>query len=161
METATLQNIKIIHPKEGSDRGQVVGSDGTKLTIWRDKIHLVKEGQSYEIGYSEKQVGSNVYRNVQSVKLIDTPLTQRTAMIPISESGNDDPYRKRPTPTVDAERMFVAGALNAAIQAGRIEPLNKNNITAFVDVMRGVWTNTFGADGASGTEPITQRRVQG
>jgi hypothetical protein len=151
MGHVTLTIAEIKRPSDGRDRGNIIGTDGTKLGCFREKFGLFQVGQTYEIEVSDGQ-----YANVKSAKQVaaDAPAapfvsgayrpsaTPQAATAPAS-SGNGGYYR--PTSPQDSERMFVCSLMNAFIQAGKIEPEQGKVINA-VNVLRGAYQKTFGFD---------------
>ena len=77
--------------------------------------------------------------NGQTYKTVTT--SQMVSAAPTEGSGGG---KYAPVGDATAERIFVCGALNAAISGGHVE-LSDVYLSNIVNILRSVWANTLGA----------------
>jgi hypothetical protein len=157
---------KFVNPPRGNARSWSIKDEAG--AFWGLPAHLsnrVQPGQPIHVSYDEKHVNGKTYRDIRELSpaggMAPQPQQQyapppsapqapaaqqpyRPAPAPAQTNGNGNGYY-RPTSPVDAERMFVCGAVNAAIQGGQL-PIDAPAVEAAVNAMRQAWAATFGAD---------------
>jgi hypothetical protein len=144
MGLITMTIAEIRRPAEGKDRGNIIGTDGTRLGCFREKLGLIQIGATYELEITDGQ-----YQNVKSVKQVAAtcaPTQQQPASTPrthVNGNGGGNSYRR--TDPVDSERMFVCATLGAFIKAGKIEP-ELGKVVNAIQVLRTAYQRTLGAD---------------
>ena len=136
MTTVTVKYVN--PPKEGKKRGTIKTTDDQFIGVWADKIHLFEVGKTYDLELTETESNGVTYRNVKTVKMVETPAAQIAAA---ASSGGHNTYRQ--TSEHDAQRMFVCSLMNAFIQAGKVE-LNGPQLVSHTLMLRKVWQHTFG-----------------
>jgi hypothetical protein len=136
--TTTIQVKYVNPPKDGKKRGSIKTTADEFFGVWADKIHLFEAGKTYEIEVTETSSNGVTYRNVKTVKMVETPPAQVASAVAASSSGT---YRE--TCARDAERMFVCSLMNAFIQAGKAD-LNGPSLVNHTLMLRKVWQHTFG-----------------
>lgn len=158
MGILTMTVASIVPSSQGKTRSRLVGEDGVQIGIFADKLHMIKIGQTYEIVHTDGQ-----YQNVQTATLVpgrERPATQPLRAVPASPAPPPAAVGAYGNVSADtAERIFVCGALNAALQSGQVQP-TRQSVGVFVNVLRGVWRDSLGDVGvAAGAEP--QYRARG
>ena len=136
-ETVTVKYVN--PPKDGKKRGTIKTTDDQFIGVWADKIHLFEVGKTYELEMTETESNGVTYRNVKTVKMVETPPAQVAAAAAAVSGGGT--YRE--TCAKDAERMFTCSILNAFIQAGKVD-LNGPQLVNHTLMLRKVWQHTFG-----------------
>lgn len=140
MPKATITIAFVNPPKEGAKSGTLKTKNNEIYGCWPDKLGHFAVGKTYEVEYTEREHNGKTYKNVTHGKEVQPP-AQTTG------TGNGGGYTRQPTSPVDAERMFVCGAINAAIQGGHL-PIEGGAVEGAVNAMRQVWEKTFGASEA-------------
>lgn len=143
MPTAIVTVKYVNPPKEGKKRASIKTTDDVLFGVWANQIGQYEVGKSYEIDYSD----DNGFFTIKSSRPIVLAERPSPSVVPIKSAspaptanGNS---RYGTTDDRTAERIFVCGALNAAIQGGRIE-LTGTRVEDTVRMLREVWSVTFG-----------------
>lgn len=159
MPSLTMTVKYVNPPTQGKRRGTIKGADNQYLGVFGDKIHLFQAGQTYEIEYTESTSTDGVtYRNVVTAsQVMPAQASKPVADVPVRNNGGGNTYRE--TCAKDAERMFVCGALNAALHSSQVQP-TRQSVGVFVNVLRGVWRDSFGV-GDIDAPYETQRQARG
>ena len=129
------------NPKFGSIKIDPPIGESSYVSVPKNMLGLFSVGQRCTILYSSREYNGKTYYTVDSVK--------STANGAAAAPGGG---RYGVTDDATAERIFVAGALNAAIRNGGLVPGDERGITEFVTRMRRVWANTFGNKGGTTSE---------
>lgn len=139
MATETIQPLYINMPKPGKSYGSVKLANGNKFVGRAEVLGMMVKGNTYTIE-TESQDWTN-----GTVHVI-TKATLANGAAQAAGSGHD-PYEKRPTPPIDAERMFVAGITNALLPKiyEKLGTMDSEKIVAVVNAARKAWGETFGA----------------
>ncbi len=124
-------------PKAGKTNGSIKTRDDQMYGVKPDMLGLFQPKGTYDIEFSERQFNGQTYKTVTSVKKVEDAPQATTGTGGGRYGATDDKT---------AERIFVCGALNAAIQGGHIE-MSSAYIGNMVEMLRLVWSETFGADG--------------
>lgn len=157
--------ISNIYPaKPGKKTATIKDTDGLLFSVWPNQLAQFRNGETYEIEFTSKDVNGVTYRDIKSGRVTappSPPPSQFTAQTqspaprslssaaaqpaekPSGNSGGSAYYR--PTSPQDAERMFVCSTLNAFIQTGRVDchgPL----LIEYINTLRGAWRETFGKE---------------
>jgi len=140
MQTITPQYVNM--PKEGKSFGSVKLANGNKFVGRAEVLGMMVKGNTYTVE-TESQDWTNGTVHV----ITKATLANGSAAATSNGTAGADPYEKRPTPPIDAERMFVAGALNSVLPKmfERDQGLLPSKITDTVNMLRLVWSETFGA----------------
>ena len=141
MANQTITPLYINMPKEGKSYGSVKLANGNKFVGKAEVLGMMTKGNTYTIE-TESQDWTNGTVNV----IVRATLANGSAAASNGAAGVD-PYEKRPTPPIDAERMFCAGALNAILPKmfERDNGLLPSKVADTVNMFRQVWSETFGA----------------
>src|SRR5215472_14909305 len=83
MTTVTLTVAEIRQPPVGKDRGYVIGVDGCKYGLFREKMSMLAVGGTYEVEVSDGQ-----YANVKSVKQLAADQQQQGQSVPTKTNGH-------------------------------------------------------------------------
>ena len=70
MPTMTMTIKYVNPPKPGKQRGSIKGIDDQIVGVFADKLHLFREGGTYEIDYTETSANGTTYRNVKSATAV-------------------------------------------------------------------------------------------
>ncbi len=133
--------ISFVNPaKPGKTNGSIKTKDDQLYGVKPDMLSLFQPKGTYDVEFTERQFNGQTYKTVTSVKPVqDTPQQQ-------ASSGAIAGGKYGATDMVTAERIFVCGALNAAISGGHTD-LNTEHLTNLVNIFRLVWDDTFGKPG--------------
>ncbi len=138
--TARITVSFINQPKPGKTNGTIKTKDDQLYGVKPDMLALFEQKKTYDIEFSSREFNGQTYKTVTSVKKVeDAPAA--------SANGAGTSYgRYGATDDKTAERIFVCGGLNAAIEGGHVD-LNTEHLTNLVNIFRLVWDDTFGKDG--------------
>jgi hypothetical protein len=140
MPTMTMTVRYVNPPKPGKQRGSIKGTDDQIVGVFADKLHLFREGETYEIEYTETSANGTTYRNVKSATAVEAPA-------PTSEAAASPAYSSyRETSPTDAKRMFVCANLSALIRAGEVKN-DKASLWNATQLLCSLWDHTFGEAG--------------
>lgn len=125
-------------PKPGKSYGTVVLQNGNKMVGKAEVLGMMSAGKTYDITTESQDWTNGTVHVVKSATLANGGAHQA-----------DQPsqqFKRQPTPEVDAERMFVAGALNAVLPElfKRDNGLTPSKLIDIVDLLRHTWGETFG-----------------
>ena len=125
MPVATVTAKYVNPPKAGQKNGSIKGEDGTLYIVNPKMLSQMQQGGMYKLEWLDNDFKGNTYHIVQSVEAV---------------------AQAKATAAQDAtsERIFVCGALNAALSNPNVTPLG-TDIEGFVRTLRAVWDATFGA----------------
>jgi hypothetical protein len=130
MGQATVTVRYVNPPKAGKTNGSIKDSDGVMYGVPPHMLNNFQQGATYTIDYSERDFRGQTYKTVTTAVLTAPP----------QESGGG---KYGPVSDATAERIFVCGALNAAIQGGHVE-MSDVVLSNVVNILRTVWANTLG-----------------
>lgn len=120
-------------PKPGKTNGSIKTRDDQLYGVKPDMLSLFQPKGVYDIEFTSRMFNDKPYNTVTSVK-------HAQDAAPAAAGG-----KYGATDTATAERIFVCGALNAAISGGHTD-LNTEHLTNLVNIFRLVWDDTLGAD---------------
>jgi hypothetical protein len=135
MPSATIDVQYVNDPRPGMKSGSVKTRDGVYYGVKPAMLGLFKPNNHYEIQYESMVSKGKTYHNVVSVK----PAAEQAgggAPAPRSSGG----YQ---TDDKTAERIFVCGAINAAISSNQLVVQTTDLIQA-VNSLRDAWRQTLG-----------------
>ena len=143
---------KILPPKTPGWSYNVQGNDGNWYGVKEQMAPLLVVGQPVEVEITTKEKDGRTFRDIK--RIMSAPGQPPEPVPAFPQNGQakpgsaDDPFQKRPTNPVDAERMFCAGALNALLPVmyGHHHGLTRSQVADLVTLLRGVWSDTFGQD---------------
>ena len=123
-------------PKQaGGKKGTIKTKDNEIYGVWADKLANFQQGKTYEIKYEESEYNGKQYKTVTNWIEQTAPPAGNGAGS--QTNGNGSAY------TAKDEQIFVCGALNNALAAGRVEATTVA-MMAFVNAARETWRGTFG-----------------
>lgn len=134
MGQATVEVKYVNPPKQGKVNGSIKDATGQMYGVPPHLLPTFQQGATYNIDYSERNFNGAQYRTVTTAVLTAPP----------QASGGSYAGKYGKTDDATAERIFVCGALNAAIQGGHVE-ISSAVIGNVVNMLRLVWSETFGA----------------
>lgn len=143
MTTITPQYVNM--PKPGKSYGSIKLANGNKFVGRAEVLGMMQKGLTYEVETETQRWGDGDVAVITKATLANghAAASQQTP-----HTDDPDRYKKQPTPKVDAERMFVAGALNSLLPAMYTthQGLTPRQVEDAVLMLRQVWLNTFGSD---------------
>lgn len=162
--TITVQYVN--PPKAPRKSGSVKDVDGQIFSVWPNMLNQFREGESYEIEFTEKNVNGAIYRDIKRARVatppgpapdnfVLTPEVQRQARPANTISNghavgtrkapmNDQQYFK-PTSPKDARRMFICSQMNALI-ASRQVTLTSEGIAEAIQMISAAYDATIGRE---------------
>lgn len=150
MGHVTMTVAEIRFPADGKARGNIIGTDGSKIGCFREKFAIFQVGQTYDVEVTDGQ-----YCNVVSAKPVGGG-SAPAQPVPASHSNGNGHYR--PTAPQDSERMFVCALMAAYIKAGLI-PAEQGKVVNGIQVLRNAYQQTFGMDDRIFTPSQAGRRA--
>jgi hypothetical protein len=127
----TVKYVNAVKP--GKKNGSIKGTDEDIYGVPPHMLANFQQGATYTIDYSERVFNGQTYKTVTT--------SQMVSAAPTEGSGGG---KYAPVGDATAERIFVCGALNAAISGGHVE-LSDATLSNVVNVLRSVWSHTLGA----------------
>ncbi len=128
-----IVEVKYVNPpKQGKQNGSIKDITGQMYGVPPHMLATFQQGATYTIDYSSRRFNGAEYHTVTTAVLTAPPQAQ---------SSGAGKYGK--TDDTTAERIFVCGALNAAISGGHVE-LSDATLSNVVNMLRLVWSETFG-----------------
>lgn len=134
--TAVINVAYVNLPKAGKKNGSVKTADGAYYGVPPNMLALFQPNNSYEVAYETSEWQGKTYRNVSAVK----PAGSTPPVMHHPAAGRN----AGPQDMATAERIFVCGALNAAIRAGQVNVGDVESTTHAVQAIREAWRMTLG-----------------
>jgi hypothetical protein len=139
MSRMTMTIAEIRSPAEGKQRGTLIGTNGAKIGVFREKASLFNVGGTYDI-----EVSDGDYQNVKSATPVTPPATASGWAAPAGANGhaangggvsyasngngghhptgNGATHQQPSGPhCAKEEQIFVQGVLQALIRAGEVK----------------------------------------
>lgn len=136
MPTAQIKVSFVNQPTGARKSGSVKIDDGSFFNVPVALLGQFQPNGNYTVEYTEKDgTGQWAGRKFRDITRI------AAAQAPTPPTGG----KYGQTDDTTAERIFVCGALNSAIQAGQINVGDGPAMVQFVTTLRGVWKRTFGS----------------
>ena len=132
MPSAIVKVTYVNQAQAGKVNGSIKVEDGTYYGVKPAMLGLFQPGNTYEIQYESSDFKGKTYHKVISVKPV--------ASAPQTSGGSTKGYQ---TDDKTAERIFVCGAINAAISSNQLALLTTDVIQA-VNSLREAWRQTLG-----------------
>jgi hypothetical protein len=133
MAQANITVKYVNQPKAGKTNGSIKGMDDEIFGVPPHMLANFQPRATYTIDYSERKFNGQNYRTVTTAQMVSPPS---------QEASGGGKYGNQSDAT--AERIFVCGALNAAISGGHVE-LSDVYLSNIVNILRSVWAETLGA----------------
>jgi hypothetical protein len=147
VEAGTMSTIieiaAIRPPKEGKKVATVVAASGQSFEMWPEKAAPLKIGESYAIEVEIREFNGRPIRKIVKAK------PANAANGHAAGNGHAKPSAVPALPPVDAELRFVSATLNAFIAAGKVN-LDARELGQATQLLRMLWSHTFGSGGAHG-----------
>lgn len=140
--STVIEIAAIRPPKEGKKVATVVAGDGRSFEMWPEKAAPLKIGESYAIEVETREFNGRPIRKIVKAK----PAIAANGHAPGNGHAKPDPA---PSPPADAELRFVSATLNAFIAAGKVN-LDARELGQATQLLRMLWSHTFGSGGAHG-----------
>lgn len=143
---ATIKIAYVNSPQQGRKNGSVKTDMGEFYGVPPSMLSQFSQGASYVVDYGTRDYNGKTYRDVKNViRMVSAP----------TPAGGSNSYRQ--TDDATAERIFVCGGLNSALQAGQVNIGDTAGLFNAVQNMRETWARTFGnKGGAAGARQGTQ-----
>lgn len=146
MATAQVR-VSFVNPvKPGKKNGSIKTADNQVYGVPPHMLGQFQEGATYSIEYEQHQWQGNWYKTVQKV----TPIAGPSDNVVRGKFGQTDDKT--------AERIFVCGLLNSAVENGQIRIDDQAMLQNAVMICRTVWANTFG-DLSSTRQQLQQQTI--
>ena len=151
MQVTTIHVTEVVPPQPGKKRGRVKDSSGALYQAGYPLLSSFQPGNSYNIVYKDDSFNNVSFRVIESIQGAaqggqpqSTPYQPTTTMPQPRQQYNVPAPQTHTDPT--AERIFVCGALNAALSNPNMHPatLTSNQVAGMVKVYREAWDRTFG-----------------
>jgi len=133
MPSATVKVMYVNQPQANKTNGSIKVEDGTYYGVKPAMLGLFQPNNTYEIQYESSEFKGKTYHKVISVK--PAPAQQ--------SPGRAQGGRGYQTDDVTAERIFVCGAINAAIGSNQLV-VQTTDIIQAVNSLRDAWRQTLG-----------------
>jgi hypothetical protein len=123
----------------------IVTHDGGELSLWPDKIGLIRADQEYEVEIAEKQGNGRVFHNI-----IGTPRHLGAYRPPTTDeqptpkgSKKMDYWTPKPRDPHEQKQIWVCALLGREIEIGR-QLLSDVELLARAKIHAAVWDELFG-----------------
>lgn len=144
MTATTTVNVAFVNqPKNNPKFGSIKTEDGMFYSVPANMLSQFSPKSKVEITYTSREYQGKTYYTVSSMKTLNAP-SQNAGGGYGAKDGDD---------LATAERIFVCGGLNASIRAGQVSVTQFGDVKLCVDVLRGVWAQTFGGGKKVGPQP--------
>jgi hypothetical protein len=148
MGQITLTIAEIRSPAEGKERGSIIGTDGTRLGCFREKLGTFQIGQTYAIEHTDGD-----YRNVKGAK-VTAALAPQPQQPTQRSNGNGYSVGNGNGHSKD-EQIWTQGLLQSLIKAGHVGN-DKRQLWEAAVMLRNLWHASFGRPpSASGINTFT------
>lgn len=127
----TIKYVNEVKP--GKKNGSIKGIDDEIYGVPPGMLGNFQPRGTYTIDYSERKFNGQTYKTVTASQMVSPPSQGASGG---GKYGNQS--------DATAERIFVCGALNAAISGGHVE-LSDVYLSNIVNILRSVWAETLGA----------------
>ena len=143
----TITPVKFFPPKTEGWSHNIKCADGYFYGCREEMVTLFTIGQPIDVEITTKEKNGTTYRDIKRVIPNAAGATPAPRPAGATNGSVSPQYQKQPTPLVDAERMFVAGALNSILPKmfERDNGLLPSKVADTVNMFRQVWSETFGA----------------
>ena len=147
MNTVTIQVAQVSPPAPGKKRGKISDTNGTTYQAGYPMLNTFQPGGTYTITYKEDSFNGFNFKVIEGVQGgASVGVSPPTPTQPGTQAVNQ--YRPAPSAGTDPlpERIFVCGALNAALSNPNMQPatLTSNQLVVMVKTYREVFARTFG-----------------
>lgn len=155
MNTVTIQVAQVAPPAPGKKRGKISDTQGNTYQAGYPLLSQFQPGGTYTINYKDDSFNGFAFKVVEGLQgapgtAAPPPLApQQTTAIPQTYAPKSAQVND-PLP----ERIFVCGALNAALSNPNINPaaLTTNQLIVMVKSYREVFARTFGGKTTAGED---------
>ncbi len=137
MPSAIVKVAYVNQAQAGKVNGSIKVEDGTYYGVKPAMLGLFQPGNTYEIQYESSDFKGKTYHKVISVK--PAPIEGNVGHA--QSFANKGAYGKTDDKT--AERIFVCGAINAAISSNQLA-VQTTEIVQAVNSLRAAWELTLG-----------------
>lgn len=138
MPTAQISVKFVNQPAQGRKDGSVKLANGEYWNVPLGLLGQFAPNTNYSVEFTEKAgTGQYAGRTFRTINRIISAEAPKAASSGGSKYGQTD--------DATAERIFICGAVNAAIQAGQINVTDGPGTLEIVRKLREVWKRSFGA----------------
>jgi len=138
--TAIVKVAFVNDAKDGRKMGNIKTVEGVYYSVPVNMLGLFARGGTYEVVYEDNVYQGRTYHHIKTIKQQggeSSPAENKT-------TNGTGGHKYGATDNATAERIYVCGALNSFIAAGKIDP-NANSVRIATDALRTAWRQTFGA----------------
>lgn len=159
MPIASITVANVTPPQPGKKRAKVSGTDGNVYQVDGAQMHNFAPGSSWSIVYKDDSFNGFPFKVIEKFNPAGAPAGLAPNM---GQPVQQPQYAPNPpqhfTPKADPlpERIFVCGALNAALGNPGVNPtmLTEDQLVVLVNNFRRVFARTFGGRRDDATAPI-------
>lgn len=141
MLTTTITVARKTAPKPGKKNWTIMSPEEVFYSVPPAVASNITQGGRYSLQYEEATFNDIIFNMVKSAKVYEPAQSSGQAGAAAQTRPSYGKYGS--TDDVTAERIFVCGAVNAALTNGSLDP-SRTAIMAFVIDLRAVWRNSLG-----------------
>lgn len=135
MPSTVVEVAYVNQPRPGAKMGSIKGADGVYYGVPPAMLGLIQQHGVYDIFYEDHEYQGKTYHSVKSLK----PVTKTAAAAESVMKSAAGGVQRAPTNPVDARRMFICGALNAALHGQGLEAIQAGPLGEAVEALDVVW----------------------
>jgi len=153
----TSITVQYVNPPKGKGPASVKDTSGIYWKVWTTgkspiPLETFREGGTYSVAYKTEQYQGKDQHTIVSVENGQAEFTPHPAPSAVTVKPNGGPaltIHAKPASGYDdnpakAERIFVEGALNRAIQNGKVDVYSLDELVAAIDNLRSAYQQTLG-----------------
>lgn len=133
-------------PKPGMKNASITTTEGARYYMPPEMLGQFRQGVEVVIVYNPGEFNGKPFNKISSVKPLERaqshPQAQAQSASHQQQSGGG---KWGSTDAITAERIFVCGALNHAIQGGEIRVTDVAGVVHAINSLRTAWDQTFGS----------------
>lgn len=129
MSVGTVEVAYVNQPKNNPKYGSIKSTKGTYFSVPVDMLGFFQPQKIYEIDYETNDKGYHTVKRVKSAP----------AAALAESSATPQRFQKQPTNPIDAQRIFICGAINAALHGQGLGAVVATELGAAIDALELVW----------------------
>lgn len=158
MPIASITVAAVTPPAPGKKRARVSDTEGNVYQVDGGAMFNFAPGSSWNIVYKDDSFNGHTFKVIEKFNPTSTVAApQAGAAVPYQQHAAPSQTMMAP-PKVDPlpERIFVCGALNAALGNPGVNPaaLTEDQLVVMVNGFRRVFARTFGGRRGDATAPV-------
>ena len=162
MNNVTIQVAQVQPPAPGKKRGKVIDTSNIAYQAGYPLLGSFQPGQSYNITYKDDSFNGFAFRVIEQATPASGQMQMAVGQPAVPTQPAPQAFQRAPqgrqygrqTDEDLPERIFVCGALNAALSNTNTIPINltEAQLTAIVNNLRRVYKRTFGGQPTAGDD---------